>query len=403
MARTATFRSPSVGSPVRHCQIFSNDGERFFLKDLGSQNGTYVNRRRIRGFYELKHTDQLNFAEYTILFLSDAGAYRGDHQPRAPAKKPPAPDPELEAGETIMPKAYEEHFAAHSGDEDSAIRPVDYDDPDDERAPAPPVSISPVRAHQPKKQRVFAESPDAARKRRGQEILRDIQERRPEREIDVQRYMPDDEPTDRGPDKRKKKKKKKKKKAERKEPAKRRQPPSNGNHVDIPDLQGDPKREAALDSWYSGRNDQSRLYDPLESGDEDEESDSMIPRSKSSISLVLQTMTVDKDEVDEHLKGKVIERRFYVDAVHKGARIFSGPLNKPVTILGTDREADIQLKGRYVAGRHSLLVRVRDSLLLVRLGSSSVARVNGLPKLQAFIKSGDVIQIDETEIRVTEE
>jgi hypothetical protein len=55
-----------------------------------------------------------------------------------------------------------------------------------------------------------------------------------------------------------------------------------------------------------------------------------------------------------------------------------------------------------VAGRHSLLVRVRESLLLVRLGSSSAARVNGLPKLQAFLRSGDVIQIDESAIEISE-
>jgi len=39
----------------------------------------------------------------------------------------------------------------------------------------------------------------------------------------------------------------------------------------------------------------------------------------------------------------------------------------------------------------------------VRLGSSSAARVNGLPKLQAFLKTGDVIQIDETTIKIIEE
>jgi len=48
-------------------------------------------------------------------------------------------------------------------------------------------------------------------------------------------------------------------------------------------------------------------------------------------------------------------------------------------------------------------VRVKDSLLLVRLGSSSAARVNGLPKLQAFLKTGDVIQIDETTIKILED
>ncbi|CAN0585605.1 unnamed protein product [Laminaria digitata] len=94
-------------------------------------------------------------------------------------------------------------------------------------------------------------------------------------------------------------------------------------------------------------------------------------------------------------------RKFEVKVTASRELIYEGPLENDVTILGTDAEADILLKGRYVAGRHSLLVQVRDSLLLVRLGSSSAARVNGLPKLQAFLKKGDVVQIDETTIEIT--
>ena len=114
-------------------------------------------------------------------------------------------------------------------------------------------------------------------------------------------------------------------------------------------------------------------------------------------------MMVDKRELDRNLAVKAKERRFLVEVSAHGRTSYAGPLKSPVTILGRDEEADLKLTGRYVAGRHSLLVRVRDSLLLVRLGSSSAARVNGLPKLQAFLKSGDVIRIDETTIRITEE
>jgi pSer/pThr/pTyr-binding forkhead associated (FHA) protein len=146
------------------------------------------------------------------------------------------------------------------------------------------------------------------------------------------------------------------------------------------------------------------MFEPPAASD-DEEPDSLLPpRGQSSVSQVLSQMMVGKSELATNLhQPKARKRRFSVDVRHHDKLLYSGPLTEAVTILGTDREADIQLKGRYVAGRHSLLVRVRDSLLLVRLGSSSAARVNGLPKLQAFLKSGDVIQIDETTITVTEE
>ena len=157
------------------------------------------------------------------------------------------------------------------------------------------------------------------------------------------------------------------------------------------DEQGDVRPDASLDDWYSAR-------------EEDEEQPSvLLERSKSTMSQILSTMMVDKRELDRNLSVRAKQRKFSVHVSAKGQVTYSGPLREQVTILGTDKEADIALEGRYVAGRHSLLVRVRDSLLLVRLGSSSAARVNGLPKLQAFLKSGDVIQIDETTIRIIEE
>lgn len=178
-----------------------------------------------------------------------------------------------------------------------------------------------------------------------------------------------------------------------------------------------PERDDALNDWYQARGERSEMFEapdePVEPQDLDdaddlagdgEEPSELIPRGRSSVSRVLSTMMVDKRELDTNLRGpKTKQRKFYVDVRHGDKVIYSGPLTQSVTILGTDREADIQLKGRYVAGRHSLFVRVRDSLLLVRLGSSSAARVNGLPKLQAFLKSGDTIQIDETTIKLSED
>lgn len=153
--------------------------------------------------------------------------------------------------------------------------------------------------------------------------------------------------------------------------------------------------DSGLRDWFAARSEKSEIYE--------EEVSVLIPREKSSLSRILSTMMVGNKELDKNLSIQARVRKFSVDVRSGGEKIFSGPLLHSVTILGTDHEADIQLKGRYVAGRHSLLVCVRDSLLLVRLGSSSAARVNGLPKLQAFLKNGDVIQIDETTIKIQEE
>jgi pSer/pThr/pTyr-binding forkhead associated (FHA) protein len=193
----------------------------------------------------------------------------------------------------------------------------------------------------------------------------------------------------------------------RPEPAGKKRPePARRAATEEEDIADPDAREPdeALDDWYQARHERSEMFDrPVP--EEDDEPDSLLPpRGQSSVSQVLSQMMVGKNELANNLQPpKQRKRRFSVDVRHHEKLLYSGPLSEAVTILGTDREADIQLKGRYVAGRHSLLVRVRDSLLLVRLGSSSAARVNGLPKLQAFLKTGDVIQIDETTITITEE
>jgi pSer/pThr/pTyr-binding forkhead associated (FHA) protein len=180
-------------------------------------------------------------------------------------------------------------------------------------------------------------------------------------------------------------------------------------HLDVPDDESSP-RDEELDDWYSARSDKSDGFegpsdDPL--GDEaplpEDEPSELVPRSPSSVSHVLNQMMVGKRELERNLKGRREKlRAFSVEVRHGDEMIFSGPLENEVTVLGTEPDADIRLRGRYVAKRHSLLVRVRESLLLVRLGSSSAARVNGLPKLQAFLRHGDLVQIDETSLRILE-
>ena len=417
----------------KHCQIVRNEGERYFVKDLGSQNGTYVNRRRIRGFHELSPGDVLNFAEYSVTFLSDGDAYAGpDSEVSLEREESAAPvpnDPLIAGEETVMPAAYSDEFGYV--DEDSAVHPVAYDEDDEPKTPAPPVSIHPKRSRPPARDievgEPVVERPKEARARRKGGQIRAIREtRRPadggdrrNDEARERRRQPSPEPEvetarprkPRRPEEPEARRRPPEapppKRGAKKSPPKKSRPkkPPTPMHEALEEESLDPDE---LDGWYASRDDKSALYEPLEADPEDEDEfdddSGLVRREASSVSAVLSTMMVDKRELDRNLKRKkkASKRSFSVEVKHGDEVIYAGPLDDEVTILGTDREADIPLRGRYVAGRHSLLVRVRDSLLLVRLGSSSAARVNGLPKLQAFLKSGDVIQIDETTIEVTE-
>jgi pSer/pThr/pTyr-binding forkhead associated (FHA) protein len=498
-AKECDVQIPERRLSRKHCEIRAIGG-RYRVNDLGSQNGTYVNRKRIRGTHDLDHGDVLNFAEYSVLFLAEAGSYQG---PDAEANNGPRPSPAaritaapgFEKDETAVPRAYRD-------DDDEPIRPVDLtDDPDDvpvpvvmnprgRRAPVEddhdPLTKSPAEARAKRTGKAPSTPPaapipltsrrsepagavvarrtlppdeprgrpsDEPRPRdergrasdepraRGEDRGRASEEPRARddrgRPGDEPRGRPSDEPRARASDEGRARPSDERGReardgrstqppppqpgrpsAVRVEPAraaepvrpepagKKRPEPARRAATEEEDIADPDAREPdeALDDWYQARHERSEMFDrPVP--EEDDEPDSLLPpRGQSSVSQVLSQMMVGKNELANNLQPpKQRKRRFSVDVRHHEKLLYSGPLSEAVTILGTDREADIQLKGRYVAGRHSLLVRVRDSLLLVRLGSSSAARVNGLPKLQAFLKTGDVIQIDETTITITEE
>lgn len=383
----------------RHCQI-GREGGNFVLRDLGSQNGTYVNRRRIPDKYTLTEGDVLNFAEYAVHFLEDASAYDGPDRENA-ASVPMAPRPQsgIEGEETDFPEAYQEvefNDAAPSiiPDEDNLLRPQDMSDPDVDR---PPVAVvhAPEDPAEP-----FVERPDRSRERRSRQPA----EERPAR---AGRRVPP--PSKKKPPKptRSRERVVRAKNppqpavAERNRANPHTRPIARGRpqaaievDVDVDDRQREVRPDSALDDWFAARDDDDAY---------EEEPSVLLERSKSSMSQLLSTMMVDKRELDRNLSVRAKQRRFSVEVRHGKDVVYDGPLRNQVTILGRDKEADIQLKGRYVAARHSLLVRVKDSLLLVRLGSSSAARVNGLPKLQAFLKTGDVVKIDETTIKILED
>ncbi|MBI2376314.1 MAG: FHA domain-containing protein [Deltaproteobacteria bacterium] len=421
-AKECDIQIPERRLSRNHCKIVRDDRGRVILEDLGSQNGTYVNRKRIRGNQELSNGDILNFAEYSILFLSHVADYAGPDSVHAGQAAKGVSLRGLErngadiAGEeTVLPSAY--------GDEgDEPVRPSEgWEDPESARTPVPPLSSLPKR-DRPSAPPVVARRDRPAPEKRERPSAPPASDR--PGFADARRAEPIVEPPDRARDRAKKRTEDGAPERPKLEPVKRRPPsgrppvgdprarpkrskdrPRRADEVDVPDRDEMPPPDEELDEWYRSRDEKSNLYDPVDQAPPEDES-ALLKRSQSSISRVLEPMTVNKHEIDHNLRRKAQKRpvrRFYVDVFHDDQKLFSGPLTEPVTILGKDPESDIQLKGRYVAGRHSLFVMVRDSLLLVRLGSSSATRVNGLPKLQAFLKAGDIVQIDETTIKISED
>lgn len=332
----------------RHCLLFRDDDGRWMVKDLGSQNGTYINRRKVRDAQLLNHGDVLNFAEYAVLFLSDAEAYDEVDVTSEPPLIAPRPMSGIEREQTEFPEAYEPSELVSAAPEPVVSQPPR------SRRPRPPRSTADRPARSNKVQAPSVRKPAAPKPKPSRAKVR-------AGGVEVRGLTASETGAFEG--------------------------------VDVPDLAGErPRPDPSLDDWYASRD-----------GDEYEEEPSvLLERSKSSMSQLLSTMMVDKRELDRNLEVARRARRYTVRVEWGSETLFDGPLDREVTVLGTDAESDLPLRGRYVSGRHSLLVRVRDSLLLVRLGSSSAARVNGQPRLQAFLKGGDVIQIDETKIVVNE-
>jgi sigma-B regulation protein RsbU (phosphoserine phosphatase) len=83
------IQHPTVSG--KHAAIFAEDGK-FFLEDLGSRNGTYVNQQRISGRVELAHNDAIRFGEANARFLAPELAPTRQPAPDLAPRQPPKPD-----------------------------------------------------------------------------------------------------------------------------------------------------------------------------------------------------------------------------------------------------------------------------------------------------------------------
>src|SRR3954465_15108063 len=83
--RATTGRSPAAGMPSKnntlsrgHCAVV-REGERWFIEDLGSQNGTWVNRTKVLGRTPLNERDIVKAGQSRLTF--HAGRPPSEHEP----------------------------------------------------------------------------------------------------------------------------------------------------------------------------------------------------------------------------------------------------------------------------------------------------------------------------------
>jgi pSer/pThr/pTyr-binding forkhead associated (FHA) protein len=97
-----------------HAKLF-NYGGNFFIQDMGSLNGTYVNNKRIVK-HHLKKGDLINLGQYTLDFLHDSDeksvSHTKERQPSEEAAKIEENDQDEEK------EADEEEFEVHESTED---------------------------------------------------------------------------------------------------------------------------------------------------------------------------------------------------------------------------------------------------------------------------------------------
>ena len=72
-----------------HHASLSTDGQGTLLRDLGSENGTYVNNERINE-HRLEDNDQIRVGKHTLTFARDLGEMEEEQAPDTALQEPPA-------------------------------------------------------------------------------------------------------------------------------------------------------------------------------------------------------------------------------------------------------------------------------------------------------------------------
>lgn len=116
------LRPASALISKRHCAVLTR-GDRVFLRDFDSTNGTFLNDHQVKGEVELRHDDQLKVGPLLFRVQVDATAPVNQSTPVPPTKAPDAAvKSPAAAGKTPLPptKAPAPAPAAAGGEDDDA-------------------------------------------------------------------------------------------------------------------------------------------------------------------------------------------------------------------------------------------------------------------------------------------
>ncbi len=73
--------------------------EKYFIKDVGSRNGTFVNDKKIQDDFLLKHGDRIKVGIYVLKFLTAPEQEASGEEVQAPAQEPTPPAPPVQVSE----------------------------------------------------------------------------------------------------------------------------------------------------------------------------------------------------------------------------------------------------------------------------------------------------------------
>jgi predicted component of type VI protein secretion system len=139
------LRPASALISKRHCALLIK-GDRVFLRDFDSTNGTFLNDRQVKGEVELRHDDTLKVGPLLFKVRIEAGVPVNQPTPAPPTKTPEAAAaPSPAGGKTPLPptKAPAPAKAGASDDEDAAAMLLALGDDGDSTSSGPALTDVP--------------------------------------------------------------------------------------------------------------------------------------------------------------------------------------------------------------------------------------------------------------------
>lgn len=138
------LRPASALISKRHCALLTR-GDRIFLRDFDSTNGTFLNDRQVKGEVELRHDDKLKVGPLLFTVQVEAGTPVNVPTPAPPTKTPEAAAVKNPAasGKTPLPPTKAPAKAVAAAEDDDAAAMLLAIGDDDPSSPLPALTDVP--------------------------------------------------------------------------------------------------------------------------------------------------------------------------------------------------------------------------------------------------------------------